>query len=77
MKGFVLVLVVEAEQAKDENASVVRICHDFDADTLGDLEAAITHASISAKRQLRHVGVNLRRERAARGRRAAIKAANA
>lgn len=74
VKGFVLFLVVEAAQAEHEHASVVRVCHDFDAATVADLETAITHASISAKRQLRNTRTGLARERNARGRRDAMRA---
>lgn len=74
VKGFVVVLVVEASQAGDDHASIARVCHDFDASSVGDLAIAIEHASKSAQRQLKHASDVFRRERAARSRRTDIRA---
>jgi hypothetical protein len=63
VKGFVLVLVVEASQAADDHEAIARVCHDFDANTIGDLEVALELAAKSAKRQLRRARDVLRQER--------------
>lgn len=75
MKGFVLVLVVEASQAADDHEAIARVCHDFDASTIADLEVAIEHATRSAKRQLRRAGEAFKRERDAQARRASFRTA--
>lgn len=49
-----LVLVVSADQAANDHEAVARVCHDFDATTVADLEVAIDHAAKSAQRQLRN-----------------------
>lgn len=74
MKGFVLVLLVEASQAKDDHASLVRVSQDFEARTVADLATAIELAAKSAQRQLRHAEEALRREREAERRRDAMHA---
>lgn len=73
MKGFVVVLVVERDT--DDRDAVARVCHEFDAATLGDLEVAVELASKSAKRQLRHTRSAFAQERQVRARRAAIRPA--
>lgn len=68
-----LVLVVEASQSADDHAAVARVCHDFDALTVADLEVAIDHAARSACRQLRNARAIFVAEREVRSRRAAIR----
>jgi hypothetical protein len=67
-----MVLLVESSQVDDDHASLIRVCHDFDASSVGDLALAIEHASKSAQRQLRHHAGGFRRERDVQQRRRAI-----
>jgi hypothetical protein len=51
-KGFVLVLVVTEDQAKDDHAASARVCRDYDVGSLSELVDELNIAAEQAAAQL-------------------------
>ena len=51
-KGFVLVLVVDQGQAGDDHDSLARVCHDYDVESIAELQEEIRVAAEQACNQL-------------------------
>jgi hypothetical protein len=65
MKGFVLVLVVDGEQATVGDDTLARVCRDYDVSNVGELSSEILTAGRQAANQIAAAQQRLRERQAA------------